>query len=135
CEWQDFAETDWKKRGSAYEALKAQVAEDMLDFAEARMPGLRKLIEYKELSTPLTVKSFTGHWGGSIYGQAYDINRLFRDKWPITGSIRNLYLTGCDVGTSGVNGALMGGAMTAAKILGATGLPRVMMKAMSLKDK
>lgn len=134
-EWKEFDGTDWKKRGSAYEARKAQVAEEMLDFAEARMPGLRKLIDYQELSTPLTVKSFTGHWGGSIYGQAYDINRLFRDKWPITGSIRNLYLTGCDVGTSGINGALMGGAMTAAKVLGMTGLPRVMMKAMSLKDR
>ena len=133
--WKEFDGTDWMKRGEKYEKRKAEIAEEMLDFAEQRMPGLRKLIAYQELSTPLTVKSFTGSWGGSIYGQAYNVNRLFRDSWPITGSIRNLYLTGCDVGTSGVNGALMGGAMTAAKILGMTGLPRVMMKAMSLKDK
>ncbi len=70
-----------------------------------------------------------------IYKSVYKVNRLFCDKWPITGSIRNLFLTGCDVGTFGINGALMGGTMSAAKVLGMTGLPRVMMKAISLRGK
>lgn len=134
-EWEAFEGTDWKNRGEDYEQKKEGYAQMLLDYSERFLPGFRKLVAFHELSTPLTVKSFTGHWGGAIYGQAFDANRLFRDNWPISTSIRNLYLTGSDVGTSGVNGALMGGAMTAAKILGMTGLPRVMMKAMSLKDK
>lgn len=132
--WKRFADKPWMKRGEEYEQLKAQIAEELLDFAEARMPGLRKLVSYMELSTPLTVESFTGHSAGAIYGQANDVNRLFRDQWPIATSIRNLYLTGSDVGTAGVNGALMGGAMAAAKILGMAGIPKVMMNAMKWKD-
>ncbi len=31
-----------------------------------------QLVAYRELSTPLTIKAFTGHWGGAIYGQAND---------------------------------------------------------------
>lgn len=133
-EWSDHTNTHWKRRGESYERKKAMVADELLQFAEARMPGLRALVDYQELSTPLTVKSFTGHWGGAIYGQAYDINRLFRDRWNTTCSIRNLFLTGCDVGTSGINGAMMGGVMTAAKILGTFGLPRVMMNALKLRQ-
>lgn len=134
-DWAAFEGTDWMKRGEAYERKKAIYSELLLNFAESFLPGLKKLVTFQELSTPMTIKSFTGHTGGSIYGQAADVNRLFRDTWPITTSIRNLYLTGSDVGTPGVNGALMGGAMAAAKVLGMTGLPRVMMKAISLKDK
>ncbi len=134
-EWAEFEGTQWMRRGEAYEQKKARYSEKLLAYAEQFLPGFRNLVAFHELSTPLTVKSFTGHWDGAIYGQNFDINRLFRDNWPITCSLRNLYLTGSDVGTSGVNGALMGGAMTAAKVLGITGLPRVMMKAVSLKDK
>ena len=107
----------------------------MLDYVEKRMPGLRAIVDYQELSTPLTVKSFTGHWGGGIYGQACDKNRLFRDQWRIKTSLPNLYLTGSDVGTPGVNGAMMAGVMTAAKILGPFGLPRIFMRSHSLGKK
>jgi phytoene dehydrogenase-like protein len=127
--WQAYRDTQWQRRGEQYEADKGQLAEQMLGFAERHMPGLKDLVAYQELSTPLTIKSFTGHSGGAIYGQASDVNRLFRDQWSIDSSIRGLYLTGSDVGLPGINGALMGGAMVAAKLLGPFGLPRVMMLA------
>jgi all-trans-retinol 13,14-reductase len=134
-EWNNYANTTWMRRGEEYEQAKAKIAESMLSYADERLPGLRKLVDYQELSTPLTVKSFTGHWAGGVYGQACDPNRLFRDQWSIGTSLKNLYLTGSDVGTPGVNGAMMAGVMTAAKLMGPLGLPRIFMKSHSLGKK
>jgi phytoene dehydrogenase-like protein len=130
--WQGYEDKSWKRRGEEYELKKDQFAEKMIDFAEGFLPGLRKLIAYQELSTPLTVKSFTNHPQGMIYGQACDANRLFRDRWQISSSLPRLYLTGSDVGLPGINAAMMAGVMTAGKILGLmSGLGRIMHQAYS----
>ena len=123
------------RRGDKYDDRKMQVAEEMLDFSEKYMPGLRSLIAYQELSTPLTVESFTNHRQGMVYGQVCDANRLFRDRWSIRTSLPGLFLTGSDVGTPGVNGALMAAVMTAAKLLGTFGLPRLMTRAYTASRK
>lgn len=130
-EWQKFGDGTWKKRGPDYEQRKDEVTENMLAFVERHMPGFRDMIDYAELSTPLTVKTFTGHEAGMIYGQACDADRLWKNSWRVGSSLKNLYLTGSDVGTPGVNGALMAGVMTAARVLGIFGLPRIMMRAFS----
>ncbi|MFK7770072.1 MAG: phytoene desaturase family protein [Mariniblastus sp.] len=127
-EWQEFASKPWLKRGTEYEQQKEERAEGMIEFFAQRYPKLRGLIEYQELSSPLTIKSFTGHHGGAIYGQECDVNRLSRDQWRIGTSVKNLYLTGSDVGLPGVNGALMAGVMAAGKLLGWLGMPRIMKK-------
>jgi phytoene dehydrogenase-like protein len=124
--WAKYSDKPWMLRGAEYEAKKDDLAAKMIDYVEQRLPGLKGLIDYQELSTPLSVKSFTDHPGGAIYGQACDGNRLFRDRWMIDTSLRNLYLTGSDVGTPGINGAVVAGAMTAARLLGPLGLMRVM---------
>jgi phytoene dehydrogenase-like protein len=127
--WESFAGSKWMKRGDIYEEKKERVSQEMLEFAEKYLPGFRKLVDYHELSTPLTVESFTGHAAGMVYGQSCDRNRLFRDQWKVKTSLPNLYLTGSDVGTPGVNGALMAGVMTAGKLLGPLGVPRIMSRA------
>jgi len=121
--WTKYSGTPWLRRGQAYEELKEETSQAMLQFAEKFLPGLRDLVDFYELSTPLTVESFTGHANGMVYGQACDEHRIFRDRWNIKTSLRNLYLTGSDVGTPGVNGAMMAGVMTAAKLLGPLGHP------------
>lgn len=130
-EWQKFG-GKWKQRGDDYEKRKEEVTENMLAFAERRMPGFRSMIDYVELSTPRTVKTFTGLEAGMIDGQACNADRLWNDSWRVGTSLKNLYLTGSDVGTPGVNGALMAGVMTAANILGPFGLPRICTKAFSI---
>lgn len=131
-QWEQFSHTTWMRRGAEYEQTKERYAEAMLNYANERFPGLKEIVDHRELSTPLTVKSFTGHWAGGIYGQSCDANRLFRDQWRIKTSLKGLYLTGSDVGTPGVNGAMMAGVMTAAKLLGPLGLPRIFMRSHSL---
>jgi len=130
-EWQKHSALPWRKRGDEYEKRKDDCSEQMIEFVETRLPGLRKLIGYRELSSPLTIKSFTGHPGGAIYGQECDANRLSRDQWSIGTSVKGLYLTGSDVGLPGVNGAMMAGVMTAGKLLGWLGMPRILAKVYS----
>ncbi|MFK7818340.1 MAG: phytoene desaturase family protein [Planctomycetaceae bacterium] len=131
AEWVEYADKPWLKRGEDYDRRKHELAEAMIDFAEERLPGLRKLIDYQELASPLTFKTFTGHSGGAIYGQESDKNRLLRDQWRIGTSVENLYLTGTDLGVPGVNSALMAGVMTAGKLLGWFGTARVMSRVYS----
>jgi phytoene dehydrogenase-like protein len=123
--WQKFAGTAWLKRGPEYEDLKERVADAMIDFACGKFPQLRGLIAYRELSTPLSVETFTAHRAGMVYGQACTPERLFTNAWKTTTSVPGLYLTGSDVGLPGVNGAMMAGVMTAAKIIGLFGFPRI----------
>ena len=47
-EWLEFAGTEWMRRGDKYDDRKMQVAEEMLDFSEKYLPGLRSLIAYQE---------------------------------------------------------------------------------------
>jgi all-trans-retinol 13,14-reductase len=71
-----------------------------------------------ELSTPHSTRRFTGHPHGEIYGlaatPAFFEDRALRPRTPVRG----LYLTGADICTLGVGGALFGGMLSAAAVLG-----------------
>jgi len=118
--------SEWKRRGDDYEALKERIAQALLDLVERHHPGFRDLVAYHEVSTPLTVESMTGHKGGQIYGLPWTPARL-REAWPGPRTpIRNLYLTGADIACHGVVGALAGGIMTTAQLLGPLGMLRIL---------
>ncbi len=125
-----YAAEPWRNRGAEYEALKARIARGLLDFVEERHPGLRELVEFKELSTPLSVGHFTDFPRGSIYGLPATPER-YRQRWlsprtPVPG----LYLTGADVVSLGIGGAMMGGVFTASMVLGGAAFPAIMRDAM-----
>ena len=116
----------WHNRGEDYDRLKHRVAEGLLDFVDRHYPGFKTLVEYCEVSTPLTVERFTGHLRGSVYGIPGTPER-FRLPWlHVATPIRSLYLTGADVASLGIMGAMMGGVATAARLLGALGCFRIM---------
>lgn len=123
--WLPFEDSKWKKRGPEYDAYKETLGNILLDYACRSYPQLRGLVDYQEVSTPLSVQSFTSHPQGMIYGQACTPDRLFENAWKVKTSIRSLYLTGSDVGVPGVNGALLAGVMTSATILGMMGFPKI----------
>ncbi len=127
--WQRYGDSVWKRRGEQYESHKQAMAQQILQFVTSRFPRLAGLVDFSELSTPLTIESFTGHPMGMIYGQECSRARLEEDAWPIATSVRGLFLTGSDVGTPGINGALMAGVMTAGKLLGPLGMPRIFTQA------
>ncbi len=131
--WSDYSSQPWKQRGADYEAKKEVYADHLLNFIDERLPGVKSLVAYRELGTPLTMQSFTDHPSGQVYGRACTPQRL-ADKWSIGTSIKGLYLTGTDVVVPGVNSALMIGVMTAGKLLGPGGTARVIHAARSRKD-
>lgn len=114
-QWKDEA---WKKRGEDYEQLKQKITDALLNFVEQYHPGFRNLVEFCELSTPLSTEHFTGFKNGAIYGVPA-IPKRYEVEWigPRT-PIKNLYLTGADAASHGVVGAMMGGVMTASLVLG-----------------
>ncbi len=124
--WRRWQSQPWMKRDSDYQELKQMISEAMVAFVNRFYPSFRELIDYQELSTPLSVTSMTGHEVGAIYGEPATAARLMKNAFPTRTSFKNLYLTGCDVGSVGINGALMGGVMTTASILGAAGFPRLL---------
>ena len=112
--WQD---TRWHKRGADYCAAKQRLADGLLDILYRHVPQVRGAVEVAELSTPLSTSHFTAHPQGQIYGVAHTPARfrhpLLRPQTPVRG----LFLTGADVATCGVGGALIGGALCASAIL------------------
>lgn len=108
--------TKWKKRGEDYEALKEQISQKILAKLIEHVPQVKEAIDIYELSTPLTTQHFCNYPKGEIYGIDHTPDR-FRQKWlrPQT-PIKNFYLTGQDICTAGVGGALFGGVLTAASI-------------------
>lgn len=94
--------------GGDYEELKERVTEALLRFLENRFPGFRSLIDFHELSTPATVERFVSSPQGAVYGIPTTPARFFypwaRSRSPVPG----LFLTGTDVFSPGISGAIHG---------------------------
>ncbi|ASK34892.1 FAD-dependent oxidoreductase [Alcanivorax sp. N3-2A] len=121
--FQSWADTPWGKRGDDYEALKEKFAQRLLEKLFEKMPHLREHLDYYELSTPLSTAYFCRYPSGEIYGLNHDPAR-FEQRWlrPKT-EIPGLYLTGQDILTCGVAGAMVAGLLTAVAASGTRGLP------------
>ncbi len=115
AQWERAA---WKKRGTDYDALKERLAQELLAILYAHVPQVKGRIDTYELSTPLSTQTFCNYATGEIYGLAHTPAR-FRERRlrPRTG-IPGFYLTGQDIVSCGIAGALMAGALTASAILG-----------------
>lgn len=124
--FEQFTETAWKHRGGDYEQLKQTVAGGMIEMADRHLPGLRDLVEFVEVSTPLSMEHFTGRPFGAFYGVPA-VPEKYRQAWcDIETPLPGLYLTGSDVASLGIMGAAMGGVLTTAKLLGPRELGHVM---------
>ena len=113
-----WEETRWQHRGDEDEATKRRLGERLLGDLYRHVPAIEGAVKTWELSTPLSTRHFVGAARGQIYGLAHSPERfLSRDLGPRT-PIQDLFLTGQDVGTCGVMGALSGAVTTASAMLG-----------------
>ncbi len=114
-EWED---TRWMKRGDDYTRLKGELSGRLIEVLEREVPQVAGRIAYHELSTPLSTRHFGGYPEGEIYGLEHTParfrERALRPRTPLKG----FYLTGQDVCTAGVAGALFGAVLSASAILG-----------------
>mgnify|MGYP003979730909 FL=1 len=108
--------TKWMKRGDDYNNLKEKITNRLLDHLFNQLPHLKGKIDCHELSSPLTTKNFVNYNKGELYGIDHTPTRFsqkfLRPKMPIKG----LYLTGQDIVSAGVGGAMFSGFITATAI-------------------
>ncbi|MDJ0774671.1 MAG: NAD(P)/FAD-dependent oxidoreductase [Mastigocoleus sp. MO_167.B18] len=136
----------WLHRDDNYQQLKQRLMDRLINFVDKYYPGFADIIAYKELSTPLTNEHFTAHYQGAIYGLPAVCDRISdarsvrfdpqnsawtTPKTPLPG----LYLTGSDVCSLGIIGAMMGGIFTLSDLPGGISFPEVFAGAAKSKSK
>lgn len=118
-EWYEaWRHQPWMKRDNDYKEKKEKLSLRLLEKLFEQEPQLRDKIDYYELSTPLSTAHFTNYQAGELYGIDHNVQRFnqtfLRPKLPV----KNLYLTGQDIVSCGVGGALSAGLLTASAITG-----------------
>ena len=88
----------------------------MLNMFKSKFPDLAELITYHELGTPLATAAFTRHNKGGFYGVESTPRRMLSDALNIRTPVSGLYLSGQDVMSPGIAGALAGGVLAAGAI-------------------
>lgn len=118
-EWFQKWETKrWKKRGEEYEKIKEDFSQRLLEKLYTHEPQLRGKIDHYELSTPLSTKHFCNYEFGEVYGLDNGVERFSQIFLRPRTPIKNLYLTGQDVVSVGIGGAIASGLLTATVVTG-----------------
>ena len=130
-----WASTSWPqtpqgqpgKRGTGQEGASQEDYDQLKDMFQARLlealyahyPQCRGRVEYAKVGTSLTFNHYLRSHQGEVYGLASHPTRFQADDWlrPRT-PVGGLFMTGQDVTTLGVTGALMSGVLTAHAALG-----------------
>ena len=101
-----------KTRGD-YEALKEKFAQCLLEVLYQKLPHVRDKIDYYELSSLVTTRHFMNYKQGELYGIDHNPERYQQRFLQPKTPIKNFYLTGQDIVSAGVAGALFAGFLTA----------------------
>jgi phytoene dehydrogenase-like protein len=93
----------WKALSAeAYQAAKEAWFNRILEIAARHVGDFRSRIVATDMFTPLTIKRFTGHENGAVYG-------VPRKVFDGTTHLKNLFLCGTDQGFVGIIGAMFSG--------------------------
>ncbi|MGZ3456204.1 MAG: phytoene desaturase family protein, partial [Polyangiales bacterium] len=117
--WETFerwANSALKKRPGDYEALKRDIEARLLRHLRRRIPEIMQHLVYYELSSPITTEHFTRASRGAIYGLAATPARFTCTKLRTRTPLDGFYMTGVDVASLGVVGAMTSGMLTAATL-------------------
>jgi len=118
-EWfEKWQGTTWGKRGDDYDTFKAQLGERLMKYLYDKLPQLNGKVDYYEVSTPLSTDHFCAYRFGELYGLDHDPVRLQQTWLGPRTRFKGLWLTGQDVLTCGVTGAMMAGLMTTSAMIG-----------------
>jgi phytoene dehydrogenase-like protein len=113
-----WSDESWPRRSGDYQELKQRIGDGLMDRAEEAVPGLSRIVDFREVSTPLSIEHFTGHRRGAPYGIPAVPDRFDSPATGVDTPIDNLYLTGADAGCPGVMGAAFSGMFAAGRAMG-----------------
>jgi all-trans-retinol 13,14-reductase len=116
--FKEWKGSTWGQRGEDYDALKDSLSRRLLAHLYDKLPQLEGEIDYYELSTPLSTEWFSAYRHGELYGLDHTPERLQQDWLTPKTRIDGLWLTGQDILTCGVTGAMMSGVLTVTAMLG-----------------
>jgi phytoene dehydrogenase-like protein len=85
-----------------YQSQKRQWYDRVMDSAARFVPDFRPAVIEADMFTPVTIRRFTGHENGAIYGAA-------EKRYDGTTHLENLYVCGNDQGLVGIIGAILSG--------------------------
>ncbi len=102
-QWLGYPDEEYARR-------KAESARAMVDSALRHVPDFRSHVVDTDIFTPHTIRKFTGHINGTVYGAPQKVS----DGSTI---LENLYLCGTDQGLLGIVGAMLSGIAIANRYL------------------
>ncbi len=117
CRWAPFAawaQSETGHRDESYRATKSWITEKLLAQFRRHFPRLAPMIDFHDVSTPLSQASFVNADHGAMYGIEFTASRLGAPSLRVRSPVKGLLLAGQDVVSPGINGAAMGGFMAAA---------------------
>jgi all-trans-retinol 13,14-reductase len=113
---EEWADMNPGARGDDYRSFKARVEEMMFAQFRTYFPELAELVVFRNLSTPLTTTAITGHHRGAFYGLDVTPERVMTGALQARTPLPGLFLSGQDVVSPGIPGALWGGLLAAASV-------------------
>ncbi len=87
---------------ATYRATKESYVDRTAERAERFIPGFRDRVVARDIFTPRTIRHYTGHINGAVYGTPHKI-RDGRTR------LENLFICGTDQGFLGIIGAMLSG--------------------------
>ncbi|XP_062382908.1 inactive all-trans-retinol 13,14-reductase-like [Sardina pilchardus] len=121
-EWfEEWKDSTVRKRGDDYTKYKMRFANNLFNWACEHFPKLKDKLVYQEVSTPLSNAHYLGAHRGAMYSSEQNLARydpVSMAKNRCDTPIKNLYITGQDVFSCGIAGALHGGLLCASTVLG-----------------
>ncbi|WP_298562359.1 phytoene desaturase family protein [Streptomyces luteogriseus] len=115
--FEPYADSAWMRRGADYERLKNRLTEELLGQVFRFCPQLEGRIDHTELATPLSFNHFLGRERGDFMSLAHTPQRFALRGLGAHTHVPGLLLTGQDVASAGVSGAIMGGVVAASAAL------------------
>ena len=111
-----YATNGTEALASEWTDVKQRIESRLMECFAEKFPALAPLVVYQELGTPLATAAFTGHEKGAFYGVETTPKRILSDALDARTPVPGLFLTGQDVMTPGIVGALTGGILSAGAI-------------------
>ncbi|XP_055005889.1 inactive all-trans-retinol 13,14-reductase [Boleophthalmus pectinirostris] len=120
-EWfEEWKDTTVRKRGDEYYNYKMRFAKNLFNWACKLFPKIKDKLVFQDVATPLTNCHYLGAQRGAMYSAEHNLDRFHAEavaRNRCNTPVKNLYISGQDVFSCGIAGALHGGLLCASTVL------------------